>query len=232
MPGDGQVPLQKYAAAGELAPGGDPEIGQIFRSMRSVMKVSRETIARRLATTPSIIDSFEAGVIAALPRWQETARITRGYCELLRMDPGPILFRIHDRLSAAANPASANADFARPPTGKAGGWPRRGARPAAEDGLTESHSKSRRPTRRRLAYLLLAVGAPVAAVAGAAILIFVAPGPIYAAVSLLPGPIRQPAHAALDRVLVLAAPSREGLRWIEYGDPRLRKADKLRTSKP
>ena len=35
----------------------------IFRDMRLTMKISRETIARRLATSISTIDSFEAGVI-------------------------------------------------------------------------------------------------------------------------------------------------------------------------
>jgi hypothetical protein len=34
----------------------------------------------------------------------------------------------------------------------------------------------------------------------------------------------------LDQVMLLTAPRREGLRWIEVGDPRLRKADKLQIS--
>ena len=36
-------------------------------------------------------------------------------------------------------------------------------------------------------------------------------------------------RAVFDYVVLLTAPRREGLRWIEVGDPRLRKADKLVT---
>ena len=71
---------------GEPSAGRDEQVGQMFRNMRAAMGVSRETIARRLATSPSTIDNFEAGAISALPHWKETARIVRSYCELLRMD--------------------------------------------------------------------------------------------------------------------------------------------------
>jgi hypothetical protein len=37
-------------------------------------------------------------------------------------------------------------------------------------------------------------------------------------------------RAGLDYVVLLMAPRRDGLKWIEVGDPRLRKADKLPTS--
>src|ERR1700704_1441016 len=56
----------------------DEQLGQIFRNMRVAMKVQRETIARRLATTTATIDAFETGTIAALPHWNETCRIVRG----------------------------------------------------------------------------------------------------------------------------------------------------------
>ena len=96
-------------AMGETRAGRDEQIGQIFRSMRSAMGVSRETIARRLATSPSTVDNFEAGAIAALPHWKETARIVRSYCVLLRMDHEPILRRIHDQLAVlASQPRPAN----------------------------------------------------------------------------------------------------------------------------
>ena len=49
-------------------------------------------------------------------------------------------------------------------------------------------------------------------------------------VALLPGPAEAAVRAGVDYVVLLAAPRREGLRWIEMGDPRLRKADKLQTS--
>ena len=56
------------------------------------------------------------------------------------------------------------------------------------------------------------------------------PGLIYRAVGVLPGSIESPVRAGLDYVVLLMAPRRDGLRWIEVGDPRLRKADKLPTS--
>ena len=219
-----------YASAapmGETRAGRDEQIGQIFRSMRSAMGVSRETIARRLATNPATVDNFEAGAIAALPHWKETARIVRSYCVLLRMDHEPILRRIHDQLAVlASQPRPANpppprvlrsvrtAPRTAPPAAEAATW----AEPRAE------------PSRRRRARALFALSAPIAFLVGVAILAQVMPGPVYRAVGLLPGPIASPARAGLDYVLLLTAPRRDGLRWIEIGDPQLRKADKLSTS--
>src|SRR5215467_15189388 len=80
----------------------DAQLGQIFRNMRLAMKVSRETIARRLATSAACVDTFEAGAVAALPHAKETDRIVRGYCELLRLDPDPILWRIRNHMQALA----------------------------------------------------------------------------------------------------------------------------------
>src|SRR5262245_57283047 len=80
------------SAINEPMAGRDEQLGQIFLNMRRAMNVSRETIARRLATHTSTIDDFEAGAITALPHFKETTRIVRGYCELLRIDPEPILW--------------------------------------------------------------------------------------------------------------------------------------------
>ncbi len=82
----------------------DVQLGQIFSNMRLAMKVSRETIARRLATSTFIIEAFETGTVSNLPHWRETARIVRGYCDLLRLDPEPILWRIKKPLSCERSP--------------------------------------------------------------------------------------------------------------------------------
>jgi hypothetical protein len=203
---------------------GQDEIGHIFRSMRSAMNVSRQTIARRLATSTSTIDSFEAGALPALPHWKETARIVRGYCELLRIDPEPLLWRMREQLNAQTNQAPPNG-AARPPRSQVAPWAR--TRPAAPAVRPE---KVPAPARRRTVRTMFAASAPIAIAVGVAILTQVAPGAIYRAVGLLPGLIGSPARAGLDRVMLLTAPTREGLRWIEVGDPRLRKADKLQTS--
>jgi transcriptional regulator with XRE-family HTH domain len=208
---------------GEPPAGRDEQVAQMFRNMRAAMGVSRETIARRLATSPSTIDNFEAGTISALPHWKETARIVRSYCELLRMAPEPILRRIHDRLLAiASQPRSPD-----PPP------PRvlRSVRTVrTESPVSKAEPAPVRPTRRRRARTLFALSAPIAVLVGVAILAQVMPGLIYRAVGLLPGSIESPVRAGLDYVVLLMAPRRDGLRWIEVGDPRLRKADKLPTS--
>ena len=50
---------------------------------------------------------------------------------------------------------------------------------------------------------------------------------MYRAIALLPDPARPAVRAGFDYVVDITAPRREGLRWIEVSDPRLRKADKL-----
>ena len=99
-------PAHAHAGAnGEPSSLRDEQLGQIFRNMRLTMKVSRETIARRLATSTASIDTFEAGAIGALPHGKETERIVRGYCELLRLDPEPILWRIRGHMQNSGEPA-------------------------------------------------------------------------------------------------------------------------------
>ena len=98
--GKGRLTQPPPAHVGEPAAVRDDQIGLIFRNMRLAMKVPRETIARRLATSAATIDNLEAGAIAALPHWKETSRIIRAYCELLRMDCEPILWRMRELLQA------------------------------------------------------------------------------------------------------------------------------------
>src|SRR5215467_9956485 len=102
------------ADASEAAGWQDAQLGQIFRNMRLAMKVSRETIARRLATNTVCVDNFEARAVAALPHAKETVRIVRGYCELLRLNPEPILWRIRSGMQALADQARAAAPMPLP----------------------------------------------------------------------------------------------------------------------
>jgi len=67
----------------------------------------------------------------------------------------------------------------------------------------------------------------MAALAG---LTHLAPRPLYRAAILLPDPLESAVRAGLDSVILLTAPHREGLKWIDVGDPQLRKADKLQTT--
>ena len=211
----------------------DEELGQIFRNMRLTMKVSRETIARRLATSTSSIDTFEAGAVSALPHGKETDRIVRGYCELLRMDPEPILWRIRGHMQALASQARAAVPTSPPPTPLPTTAGRGGSRsqPITQSERTKGErTQGRSPRRRRRARALFALSAPVALVAAVVYLAHAAPQPMYRAIALLPDPAENIVRAGVDYLVLLTAPRREGLRWIEVSDPRLRKADKLQTS--
>src|SRR5262245_17621117 len=104
----------RVSAVSEPLPGRDEQRGQIFINMRRAMNAARDAIARRLATHSSTIDGFEAGAVNALPHWKETERIVRGYCELLRLDPQPILWRIRSHLDSMARAPMAAAP-SRPP---------------------------------------------------------------------------------------------------------------------
>jgi Helix-turn-helix domain len=210
----------------------DAQLGQIFRDMRLAMKVSRETIARRLATSTLCVDNFEAGAVAALPHAKETDRIVRGYCELLRLDPEPILWRIRSRVQALAEQARAAAPMPLPaaivPTTARSG---RRSEPISRKQRTGSERSAARSAQRRRTRALFALSAPVALLATLVYVAHAAPRPVYRAIALLPGPARHAVRAVLDSAVLLTAPRREGLRWIEVSDPRLRKADKLVTTR-
>jgi Helix-turn-helix domain len=225
----GRFPPRVYADANSDASAGrDEQLGRIFRNMRLTMKVSRETIARRLATTTSSVDNFEAGAVSALPHGKETERIVRGYCELLRMDPEPILWRIRGHMQALASQAGAavptQPSAVPAPTTVGRAAPR--SQPVAKSERTQARS----PHRRRRARALFALSAPVALAAAVVYVAHAAPQPVYRAIVLLPDPVEHAVRAGLDYLVLLTAPRREGLRWIEVGDPRSRKADKLQSS--
>jgi len=202
-------------------PGRDAQIGHIFCNMRSAMRLPREAIARRLATTPGTIEDLENGAFSSLPHWRETSRIVRSYCELLRLDPQPILWRMQSQMGASGAydedpPTRSNAT--RPP----------GPPPAL---LRKDAAKSSSPARgRRRARRMFAFSAPLALAAAAFYLAQTAPAPLYRAIGLLPATIAGTVRAGMDNLVLYSAPRRDGLRWIDVGDPQLRKGDKLQTS--
>lgn len=221
---DGRAaPRTQISAISEPSAGRDEQLGQIFLNMRLALRVPRETIARRLATTVAAIDNFEAGAVTALPHWKETQRIVYAYCELLRMDPDPILWRVRSHLQALASQAATRKTVPPAP-------PRPAARtPRALTSRTET-SRARPERRRRRARALFALTAPVALLAGLVYLAQIAPRPVYRVIAWLPDRVEVPVRAGLDYVLLLTASRRDGLRWIDVGDPQSRKADKLPTA--
>ena len=203
------------SAIGEPAAGRDEQLGSVFHNMRLALKLSREGMARRLGIHASTVDCFESGVVTALPYWNETVRVVSGYCELVRIDPEPILWRISSQLQAAA------------------------AQVRAPSTRSHSHSQpSRRAERsaprsagrgRRRARTLFVLTAPIAILAGAIYVAQALPSEVYRVIRLMPEPIAKPARQGFDYFMLLTAQRREGLRWLETGDPRSRKADKLQT---
>ena len=178
------------------------------------MRVPREAIARRLATTPAIIEDLENGAVGALPHWRETVRIVRGYCELLRLDPEPLLWRIQQLLEGGTGKDHALARLPAP------------SPPALRN--APARQRVAPPARGGVRKVLWLASLPVA-MTGLAYLAILAPGPLYRAISLLPASLAGPARVGLDDFVLYSAPRRGGLRWINVGDPRLRKVDKLST---
>jgi cytoskeletal protein RodZ len=198
----------------------------MFRNMRVAMKASREMVARRLAIAVATIDSLESGAVAAFPHWRETERIVRTYCELLRLDPEPILWRIRGGVEALAG-------LARPePVVSPHPPPRLSHRAAvaADRSAVDRQRPEKSPVNvfwRGRGRLLLALGAPLALVAAPIVVAELAAAPLYRGMALLPRALGAPLRQGLDQLLLLTAPRREGLRWVDVGDPRARKADKL-----
>jgi hypothetical protein len=233
---------------GQAARGHDPQIAHFFRNMRTATRLSRDAIARRLATSPATIEDLELGAVASLPHWSETVRIVRGYCELLRLDPEPLLWRIQQLLQAGDNPPTSRPVGPPPPALR-----KDRTRPPAP---RRSGGAGWRGIRR-----LVILSFPPILVAGILYGATVAPAPFYRALSLLPSVLAEPARAGLDALVLYSAPRRDGAkrpcgtaespggseeaptgdknsgdrncyRWIDIGDPRLRKVDKLPTKAP
>lgn len=213
----------------------DVQLGQIFTNMRLAMKVSRDTIARRLATSAFVIEAFETGTVPNLPHWRETARIVRGYCDLLRLDPEPILWRLKSHYHASGLPLGLLAhDGAR-----ASGPQTQGAdaqavtvrtTPKSTTASRQVDARAERRRRRRRSRLLV-LSAPVLLAGVLALSAQRAQAPVYALVGMLPDGFRAPLSAGFNALVETMAPVRDGLRWVELSDPQLRKSDKLQTSR-
>ena len=52
---------------------------------------------------------------------------------------------------------------------------------------------------------------------------------VYPVIAMLPDRLEVPVRAGIEYMVLMTAPSRDGLRWIEVSDPQVRKADKLPT---
>lgn len=83
-------------------------------------------------------------------------------------------------------------------------------------------ARRRRRTRRTLSVI-----APILAGVGLFAAMLMAPRPFYGLARLLPSPIDMPVRGMIDMAVAQSAPVRDGLRWIEMDDPRIRKGDRI-----
>ena len=89
--------------------------------------------------------------------------------------------------------------------------------------------KLARPRRRRRIGRGIVLFASGFVIAGAFYLMQSATRAMYGAVGIMPVALHAPTRSLVDFVVYQTAPVHDGLRWIDVGDPRLRKADR---SKP
>ncbi len=184
---------------------------------------SAADVAGVLGTTSHVIELLEAGAVRALPPWPETQRIVLTYGSHLRIDTRPILERIAAQVAAPAVSVTHSKAQVPPAEGEA-------AEPVDIPTMPPPAIEGawRRRRRRRARRTFLAISAPMV-VAGLGVWLAQAQPPmLVAAVNALPGPISRPIRSGLDYLLLQSAPRRDGLRWVEVADPRLRKSDRMR----
>jgi hypothetical protein len=198
------------AAVSERSPGSDERLAALFCDMRLCLGASKAELARRLRTTPAVIDSLENGRMHRLPPWPETVRIVTEFGQ--RPDAMPRIARATER--------------------QARRWWRRGVRGSdrlAGEGREHPSAKRR---KRYVARALFTLSAPIVLVAGGLGAAQVGPAGIRGAISELPAPAARLVRPLVDFVAVRFAPVHDGLRWITVSDPRSRKADRLAQSTP
>ena len=222
----------------ERSTGVDERLAAIFCDMRRGLGLTADKLAAAIETTPGVIQRLEAGQVRAFPAWPETVRIVTELGKLYRVDTRPILTRIRDQVgpagleqvpaapsepSISAKAVAATLDR-RHPLVRAMARGRR-KRQALQDPTTTRRVKRR---TRRAARTLFALSAPVALIGVVVWLAQAQPSLIMRAVSALPEPVAQAVRPAANALIVHLAPWRDGMRWVDVGDPRLRKSDKLR----
>ncbi len=225
-----------------LSSGRDEWIAYEFGRMRADLRLTVPALARRIGTDVSVINNFESGATDLLPPWQETVRIVEGYAMMLGTDPSRILSRLlisqpvapgradpTHRAGALPIPALPDAAAYHGPYGDQTRASTAGARaPVARNDSDDDGQ--RRTRRRRRSRRLFALSAPVAVIVALAWWAQSSPRAMYNLAHAMPAALQSPMLASANFLVMRVAPSRDGLRWIDVDDPRVRKADKLRSA--
>ena len=228
----------------------------LFGELRLALRLTRDDLAVRLATSGPVIAALEAGDERHLPPWPETVRIITAFLALAGIDPRPVLKAIEtqrmrfDKRRAAPLAHAAAPVFAAPgpvpprtppgralvPTTSAPAVVPPDPQPATDGLLARAGAWLARAAtswRERIDAargLLAGRGMRRALIAFGIVAVLV----LCASSSMLRGAVARVAPSlanvigyAHEFVVVQMAPQREGLRWIEVADPRSRRGDKL-----
>jgi hypothetical protein len=228
--------------------GRDEQVAALFRQMRLATGQQPGAIAGRLGISEAQLAAFEDGALNAMPDWPETLRIVTCYSRIVGIDCGPILRRIQAQRApealrhalpvskqAASTPPSAAGSVVgasraivntahRPADhGKEQPAPAAAA-PVQVVAVAASAPERKRRRPARTAFLLITM--PMVIV-GAGWALLANPSKVGAAIEHLPTPVADYARTGIDYLLASTAPMHGGLRLVDSGDPRSRKADKL-----
>lgn len=179
---------------------------------------------------------MELGRVQALPPWPETVRIISELGKLNRVDVRPILARIRDQVGPAGLsqiPTSTAAGRRSRLSGDPRSVRAQGVRSPAVRVTTGDDAREKRKLRSRrradrAAKAVSVLTAPVVLVAGLLWIAQAQSAAMVAGLGMVPDPLARVARPFIDYLILRLAPERDGLRWIEVGDPRTRKSDKLR----
>lgn len=227
----------------------DLALASFFGQLRAMLGWTPDRLAGHLGTSPAVIGALEHGEMRALPPWPETERILSAYGALVGMDLAPAGRRIRQQMMAgdhvvgpppamlARQPAAERRNI--PPAGHdAGRLPAKERGPAAYTaalhrlaGAAASVAEAIGRQRVTITAVLRSRRAAVSAAGLAALLVLVTAVSIGVSrhsveASTGPGSIF---GARIDGWLGRQAARRDadGMTWIEVGDPRSRKADRL-----
>lgn len=197
----------------------DAECGHFFRGLIGYLGVSRTELALRLECNAHSLEALERGDIGGLPPWPETVRIVTGLTAPAGIDPRPALRLLGQRWKASSE-APAGRPFRMP---RVPPW----AALARQTAAAVLNGARARLFETRLSLRAWVYAAAIAA--PLAFAVFAARPAAFVEAASVPETFAGLFRETREFVLYQIAPQRDGLRWIEVDDPRLRRGDKLRT---
>ncbi len=202
--------------------------------MRRVLNVSADTMARELRTSRGVIAALEAGAVYALPQWGETHRIVVTYAQRAGVDARPILARLEGYLIYSVAGESGAAPTKLPERSLTRALALQQQRPSRvqpDSARTQvKHPQGSRRRRLRWAMKLAVCSLLLAVAGGIMIAARLKPDLLLETARRLPPQVATTALTSAELLVFRAAPHQDGLRWVDMADPRVRKADKLRSA--